>query len=289
MQKIIYVPPAGDINRPETCVEFSLTPPYIIGSVSGTGGADTTVISSTVPGVDGVFVQGIRTESRQITCFLHVKGDTRAQMYEERFRLAAMLAPAREPGTLYYFNDFRCLRIGAIPTSSPSFTDRFQNYNRAELTFLCPFPHWESLSESAGYMAYLDEGFEFPFEFDVSFAALENQTRMHNLGSVASPVQILIQGPATNPAVVNGTTGEFIRLAAILEKGESIFISTKRGAKEVTIRHQDGSEEDGYHYIDPQSTFFQMAPGENHLRYESDNETEQTQVKITYRELYAGV
>ena len=50
MQRMVYVPPGGNVELPETCVEFSLAPPYIIGSVTGTGGPETTVISSSVPG-----------------------------------------------------------------------------------------------------------------------------------------------------------------------------------------------------------------------------------------------
>ena len=141
MQRMVYVPPGGNVELPETCVEFSLAPPYIIGSVTGTGGPETTVISSSVPGVDGVFVHGIRTESREVTCFIHVDGEDRKDMYRKRFELIKKLTPGQEPGLLYYFNDYTVKRIAAFPQSSPSFTERIQNYNRAELRFLCPSPY----------------------------------------------------------------------------------------------------------------------------------------------------
>lgn len=288
MQRIIYVPPTGHIDQPETCAEFSLSPPYIIGSVFGTGNAETTVLSSAVPGVDGSFVQGLRIENRQITCFVHVQGAGRRQMYEERFRLAKLLAPSETPGYLYYANDFTMMRIQAIPVSSPTFTDRIKNYNRAELTFLCPSPYWESLSESTGQMAYLDQGFVFPFSFDISFAAMQNDIVIQNNGSANTPVEISIRGPAKNPAVINETTGERIGILHELTETETLKINTAKGRKSVLIS-SDSGDQDAFHYIDLQSVFFSLAPGQNLLRYESDDETKRTQVMIRYRELYTGV
>lgn len=291
MQRIVYVPPGGKIELPDTCVEFSLSPPYIIGSVTGTGNPETTVISSSVPGVDGVFVHGIRAESREITCFVHVDGGSRQDMYRKRFELAKKLAPSQTPGTLYYTNDYTVKRIAAFPAASPSFTDRIQNYNRAELKFLCPSPYWEDAALQSGYMAYISGGFKFPFRFKptISFSALRNHTSLVNAGSVPAPVEIVIQGPATNPAVVNVTTGERLQVRQLLKDGETLEIHTKRGAKSVRITRDGGAPEDAFQYVDLHSTFFQLAPGVNELRYESENEAEHTRVTVRFRELYAGV
>lgn len=289
MQRIVYVPPKGSIDLPETCVELSLSPPYILGGVSGTGGVETSLISSAIPGLAGAYVHGVRTETREITCFVHVKGDTREEMYRRRFALARMLAVSDDPGTLYYYNDHASLRIPAYPLSSPSFTSRISNYNRAELRFLCPSPYWESLEVKSGYMAYMDTGFTFPFSFDISFAALKNQTTLKNDGSVPSPLEITILGPADYPVIANATTGEELQINHTLTEGERLFIHTKRGEKSVVIQREGGTEEDAFHYIAPRSVFFQLAPGDNVLKYSSSNESEQTQVFLTYRELFAGV
>ena len=291
MQRMVYVPPGGNVELPETCVEFSLAPPYIIGSVTGTGGPETTVISSSVPGVDGVFVHGIRTESREVTCFIHVDGEDRKDMYRKRFELIKKLTPGQEPGLLYYFNDYTVKRIAAFPQSSPSFTERIQNYNRAELRFLCPSPYWEDTVAQSGYMAYIDGGFRFPFQFkpSISFAALRNRTSLTNAGSVAAPVEITIRGPATNPAVVNETTGERFQVRRDLAEGETLQIRTKRGEKSVQLFRAGQEPEDAFQYIDLRSTFFQLVPGVNALRYESDNETEHARVTVRFREWYAGV
>ena len=39
MQQITYVPPGGSYEDPERRVDLALAPPYIIGTLSGTGGS----------------------------------------------------------------------------------------------------------------------------------------------------------------------------------------------------------------------------------------------------------
>lgn len=288
MQRIVYVPPGGNIELPSSCAEFSLSPPYIIGSVKGTGGAEASAITSTAPGVNGVFVHGVRMESREISCFIHVEGETRKDMYQKRFDLVKKLTPQVEPGLLYYTNDAEVKRIPAYPMGSPDFTDRLQNYNRAELKFMCPSPYWEDTVTQEAYMAYLDGGFEFPFEFDVEFAAQQNRTEIVNAGSVPVPIEIVIRGPSDSPTIRNETTGEHIHVRQSLAEGDALTIRTKPGSKSVRLMHK-GVEEDAFQFLDLSSTLFQLRPGSNRLRYESENESEFTQIVIRYRELYAGV
>lgn len=289
MQRLVYVPPGGSIDRPDTYAEISLASPYILGGVSGTGSAEHTVISSSIPGLDGVYIHGVRAESREISCDIHIKGNSREEMYRNRLALVRKLTASDQPGALYYYNDAVSMRIEAIPVSSPTFTNRTVNYNRAEIRFFCPSPYWESLTEKTGYMAYLDEGFTFPFAFPISFAAVVNKTSLVNEGSADTPVEITVQGPATSPKITNVTTGEWISVAHKLKDKERLLISTKRGGKRVILQHTDGTTEDAFHYITRSSTFFHLIPGPNLLKYSSADETEQTQVFIKYRELYAGV
>ena len=288
MQQITYVPPGGSYEDPERRVDLALAPPYIIGTLSGTGGPELTVLSSTAPGVAGVLSGGIHVEPREISCTIHERGNDRRGMYENRFRLIQMLAPYEDEGMLYYANDYITLRISARPLNAPEFTARLCHYNQAELRFWCPFPYWESLTEQSSQMAYLDEGFTFPFSFDISFASMQNKAAVLNSGSVPAPLEITIRGPATNPAVINDTTGEQIKIFHTIAEGELLKINTRQGKKSVRIE-SGGIEKDAFHYIDPQSSFFQLQPGENLLRYSSEDETEPTQVLVRFRELYAGV
>lgn len=296
MQKLTYVPPGESIERPDQCAVFSLSPPYILGTVSGVGGAETSLVQDTVPGVDGSYVYTTRTESREVNATIHVQGVTRQGMYEKRFGLIRKLSPRKEPGTLYYQNDYISVRIAAYPANAAEFAARILNWNTAQLTFRCPFPFWESVEESPpAYMAYLDSGLEWPMEFApeddrlIEFSALANRCSVENSGSVETPVCLTISGPAENPAVLNLTSGEIIRVKKTLKEGETLIIYTKPGEKSVTLVDTDGVRSNAFAYIDLQSTFFQLQPGINELQYESGNNSEQTKVIIQFREQYAGV
>ena len=296
MQKLIYVPPGTSIDRIEDCAVFSLAPPLILGSVSGVGGAETTLVQDTIPGLDGVHVYTMRTESREVNATIHVKGGTRQGMYEKRFALIRKLSPKKEPGTLYYQNEYISVCIAAYPANAAEFATRIKNFNSAQLTFRCPSPYWEAVEEMPpSYMAYVEGGFSFPLEFaperdhKIQFASRSNRCTVLNNGSVATPVRLTILGPANNPAVHNLTTGETIRVKKTLEEGDTLVIYTKPGEKRVLLTGKDGATSSAFAYIDLQSTFFQLQPGVNELQYESGNESEMTRVIIQYRERYAGV
>ena len=296
MQKLIYVPPGASIDRIDECAVFSLSPPLILGTVSGVGGADTTLVQDTIPGLDGVHVYTMRTESREVSATIHVKGGTRQGMYEKRFALIRKLSPKKDPGMLYYQNDYISVRIAAYPANAAEFATRIKNFNTAQLCFRCPSPYWEAVEEMPpSYMAYVEGGFSFPLEFapendhKIQFASRSNHCTVVNGGTVPTPVRLTILGPAKNPSVINQTTGEAISVKKVLDEGETLTIYTKPGEKRVLLTDKNQVTTSAFAYIDLQSSFFQLQPGVNELTYACENDSVLTRVIIQFRERYAGV
>ena len=293
MQKVIYVPP-WDILGGEDNVALRLAEPFILGTISGTSGTDVTVQSETIPGMDGVYVENVRTESAEITCEINVKGSSREEMYRQRFRLIRALTPKAEPGTLYYSNDYITLKTGAIPQSSPKFTGRIKNYNAAEVKFFCPVPCWEAVEETNRYVAWLGGAFEFPIAIDdeegMEFGVIQNGAVVRLNSVINAALLITIDAPATSPIIIsNATTGESITLEKSLGDSERLIINTKRGGKSVVLVHADGTEEDAFNYITPDSVLFELVPGENELVYENWNQNEPTTCSVAFHEIYSGV
>jgi len=291
MQKLVYVPPWSEYGGIDD-VTLELSAPYILGTISGTGGADIDITSRPLPGFSGEFVENVRVESRVIACTIHVEGATREEMYRQRFNLSQLMRVSETPGYIYYSNDYITLRTQAIPQKSPDFTARVQNYNKAEIKFYCPSPYWEAVEEASGNVGYVDGGFEFTLEIGqengIIFGTLLPYAFFENSGVLDAPVRIEISGPATNPTIQNTTTGEKIVLDREVLFGETLVINTQRGNVYVKIIHENGSSEDAFHYITPDSEFWQLAPGRNQIDYYTDNESEPTEIKISYRQLYAG-
>jgi len=298
MQRVIYVPPWEDVTHPGAGVVFELAYPYLIGSPRGTGGVQADVITAASPLLPGKPVYNMALADRTITFYIHIKGKDRREMYAERKRLAGLLAPYNgvqwdRPGRLYYQNDDGVFWIDAIPIASPEFGDRvIKNYNRTELKFQCPDPFWKAVVERFAELRYGASAFRFPFRFkpSVNFGSYGYRQTVNNAGQVAAPLLIKIRGTdMENPTVINKRTGEFIRVVLPINDGDTLLINTSFWDRKVELEHADGARENAYHYIDLDSTFFQMLPGKNVLDYNSDVGNENATVQITWSEHYAGV
>lgn len=292
MQTLIYVPPGGDYNDPAGRIKMTTDDPYILSTIEGISGTDATVISSTIAGIDGVRVHGLRTEPREIKCTVYVKGDTREDMYRKRFNLIKSLTYNGDLGTAYYKNDFIKLMLPVLPRLPPDFTERIKNYNKCDIVLYAPFPHWESLSEKTEHMAYLpDVGFSFPFEFydTISFADIANEIKINYMGSIPAPVEITVIGPAEKPRITHAASDKFIGLYdKDLSVDERLIINTDPSNLSVTLQ-SGGVTKDAFEYIDPESDFFLLTPGINHFKYSSEDDGIQTQIYIKHKEFYSGV
>lgn len=297
IQRVIYVPPWRNVSNPSEGVVFELAAPYIIGSPRGTGGADVKAITASAPLLSGLPVYNVTLADRTITFFIHIKGKTRQDMYAERKRLGGLLTPYNgaqweTPGRLYYQNDDGIYWIDAIPISSPEFGDRIKNYNRAELKFQCPDPAWKSAIEKFIEMTYKTAAFRFPFKFDptVNFGTYGYNETINNEGQLAAPLLIKVSGTGIeNPTITNKRTGEFIRIILPIPIGAILLINTSFWRRRVELYLEDGTVENAYHYIDLESTFFQLLPGDNVIDYSSNIGNENATVNISWYEHYAGV
>ena len=291
MQKVIYVPPWDSFGGDDNVV-LHFGKPVVLGTVSGTSGTDITAISSNIPGMDGVYLSDIRVEPAQIKASVNVHGNSREEMYKNRFELIRCLTPKATPGTLYYQNDYISAKIGAVPEASPRFVSRIKNYNAAEITFFCPSPFWESLDEKQVRIAWIGNAFEFPIAIEpkMKFGVIQSKEKVNIETAQNTSVIITVSAPATDPIKIsNNTTGQIIELEHSLSGSEKLIINTKRGAKSVTLVHNDGTREDAFHYITPDSELFELVPGENELEYANWNENEPTRVEIAFCELHSGV
>lgn len=116
----------------------------------------------------------------------------------------------------------------------------------------------------------------------------EPQKNIINEGDVETPVEIEFHGPAVNPKIINHSTGEFIRIKKEITSDEVLYINTAFGKKRVEII-RNGTREDAFDYIDLDSRFFSLRPGDNVIEYQSENGLAPQSVQIYYYNRYLGV
>ena len=75
--------------------------------------------------------------------------------------------------------------------------------------------------------------------------------------------------------------GTFIKINKVMAAGEKITVSTVYGRKGVTLQLPDGTQANGFKYLDVGSDLnMQMAPGANTIRCDAANNREGLRVQV---------
>lgn len=269
--------------------------PYILLSISGTGAVETDTQMQKAPFQDGKTYIDSLLEPRIISLEIAILASTQEELYQKRREIAQVFNPKLGPGTLKYEYAGGEKEIEAISDLAPVFLSGIGNqspeFQKALITLSCPSPFWLETYEESQKMAAWLGGLEFPLEFDpdMKFEEAGDEVTVTNAGDVEAPVVIEFNGPAENPRVDNLTTGEYVRVNQTLLAGEKLIIKTAFGQKSVTLVDSGGNESNAMHYIDLNSTFWQLQPGENTISYTADSGAEEATVLVTWKNRYVGV
>lgn len=156
------------------------------------------------------------------------------------------------------------------------------------INLVCPNPYFKDIIIGET-ISTLIGGWKFKFTLPFRFKQKgEPKKNIYNEGHVEVPVEIIFRGPAVNPSIINHATGEFIKVERTLTSDDTLYITTEFGNKKVEIE-RNGVRQNAFHYIDLDSTFFQLRVGDNMIEYTTDNELEPQSVEIRYRNRYLGV
>lgn len=178
---------------------------------------------------------------------------------------------------------------------TPSYATEFKNNNnfilKFNISFECFKPFWVDQEENILNVETWEGGFEF--EFQLSDEGLEfarkgpNEIEINNYGNVESPLEIYFKGPALNPSIVLNDS-KYIKVNRILLEDEILYINTSYDDKRVQVIRNDIVQQ-AYHYIDIESTFFDLGTGTNKVSYSTEGDYLPQQVIIKYKNHYYSV
>lgn len=172
----------------------------------------------------------------------------------------------------------------SIPLFPSGHGNKGEYYQKFVINLVCNQPFWNDSYVSSSEMSYLMGGLKFKLSLPTKFSSRGFRKKAINEGDVDTPVLIEFKGPALNPTVTNKTTGEFIKINRELLDSDILTISTSFGEKYIKI-----NGENAFHYIDLDSSFWQLESGDNLLSYESNNDSINTKVKVTWKNQYIGI
>lgn len=138
----------------------------------------------------------------------------------------------------------------------------------------------------------LNFGNNFHFKDTTFFRSngLSHERTVHLDGYRAYPL-ITITGPANNLMIANKTTNRTVAFdpTFFLLTGDSLEIETNPSGRGSVVKRADGTEEDGFRYLLPESNLdWYLNNGENEISYRNSNNNSTTICRLSYQQLWLG-
>lgn len=270
--------------------------PYILCKLSGMGFPDLDLTTSTGAYQQGESILAIKREPRNVKLTLHLKANTRSEMYRLRMDLSGVLTPSLafdgvNQGRIIYENDYGRWWTWAIPEKGLDWGKRIQNIHpEVTLNFSCESPYWFGEKNSAVFRA-TQGGFKLPFQFPIVLGSSVFEILAVNSGHAEATPTVIFMGSGDTPLLENLSTGAKLALVKPLPNDEVLTICTDPASLSAMIRHADGTEENAFELLDPETSLaaFTLRAGENKLKYTSDTDSRQTEIRIEWFDCYEGV
>lgn len=258
--------------------------PFFLTKIDGVGSTRQTVNTFQAPGQDGAFFISSTVDMRNITLEGTIVADTPEAAYEQRKRLLRIFTPKKQGTLLCRGRQIPCVVEEAVLTASNR--ERAPNFF---ISLLCPSPYFETVDEIRVELAAWEPRFTFPLQ--IILPGIELGARqpsqiitVDNIGDVSCGCEMLFKalGTISNPEILNVGTGEYIRILKTMTAGEEVRVYTHFAGKRITLLSgQD--EQNAFPLLDTGSTFIQLEPGRNVLRYDASLNMDLLEVSIFYR------
>lgn len=223
---------------------------------------------------------------------LTIRGTLLGDCAAARDQMNHVLAPLAR-GRLIY-NNTRSMEV--YVKTSPDI-ERYSANARFSVSFYAPFPYWRDAVRKNKVLVGYEPQFMFPWNisdpepFYLSKAAQVGYVTVTNEGEapVGWTISFLALSAVKNPFVQSIDTGEIVKVLKTMTENETLTISTEGEELTVTLTAADGTETDGFEFLDIDSVPFRLSLGENHIKTDAEEGGEGLRASISFRPAYAGV
>jgi len=289
-EKVIYENDKGQR------IEIGYSFPFFLQGLSGQDGVKTSITKVSGAGQDGSTITNVVLADRDLQLLGAIKGTSKEEMAKYREKLLRVFNP-KSMGWLQYEYGSIKRRIRCQVESAPKFSKKTNSYKFQDflVDLLCPNPYWQDINSVKSEIAIWRGALEFPLELieegiEVGFREPSLIVNVFNTGDVACGMKIQFKALATvvNPSLFNVNTREFFKINKTMAAGELITVTTHFQNKRVEL-NQNGVISNAFNWIDLNSTFMQLEPGDNLLRYDADDGIDNLEVSIWHTPQYLGV
>ena len=291
MEKVVIT------NKNGESITLGNHPPYFLEILDGASEIPVTVESQKSPKQDGSTYLDNTLENRAISIegMIVTKNNPR-EILECRRKMQKVLNPKLGLVIINYQNK----EIKAIVESTPIFPSGQGNkglyYQKYLIYLLCHQPFWKDTGATKEEAAIWRGLFEFPLEvlmdtgIEMGFREPSLIVNIYNPGDISCGMEIKFKALATvvNPMLYNVNTREYIKINKTLVSGEILTVTTHFSNKRIES-YKDGVTTNAFNWIDLDSTFLQLEPKDNLLRYDADDGLDNLEIDIYYNPEYLGV
>ena len=278
---------------------------FVITSIEGLGPVKSNINTTDLASNDGALYNSARLETRNIVITFEFLPHA---TIEDTRQLTYKYFPIKKPVTLVFKVDNReAMTLGYVESNEPTI---FSEREGCQISIICPDPYFYSTGEGGTTVTVfsgVQPNFQFPWSNEslliplIEMGIIENlkERTIYYTGDSETGVVIQIHaiGRADNITIYNtGTRETFSIDTARLESltgygiiaGDDIEISTLRGKKRITLL-RNGVQTNILNCIDKNSSWFQLAKGDNVFTYVAEYGSSNLQFKIISQIVYEGV
>lgn len=280
-------------NQFNESVEFSDNSEIYLTSVSGLSTNDINISEATSTNQVGSSITGKSVQSKTITIDGVFKYNPSL-----RKRLLAVILPG-VTANFRYINEFEKVDVywDVEVNKSPIISDSntWQNF---QFMLKMGYPYARSTNKQMVDFNALNPLFRFAQSYS-STVPFKISSRTHrplrtllNKGLVSNGFKAVFKALSNDikaPYIMNVNTQEHVRFGAMtLTEGDVIELCTNTNQSYCKLI-RGNVETNIYADTDYGSIFFQLAPGENVIRYGADSNEQNLEVRVEYEDVYPGV
>ena len=265
---------------------------YKITDIDGIDYPELDISTTSNAHYDGSYIDSSRVDKRPISITAdYIFNDIEV----ERKSLISFFNP-KCSGTLII--DY-CKNKKATEYTINSFKSKINNvYDTLtfEIELICTDPYLHDIEEAKQEIALWRGAFHFPFRCTINNKIVMGVkepsliANINNTGDVETGMIIEFRalGTVKNPSLFNINTREFIKINTTMTAGEIIRVNTNVGHKSI-VKVNNDVETKIMNLLDIDSTFLQLAVGDNLFRYNADDGFNFMEVSIYFNPSYLGV
>ena len=278
--------------------------PYYFDTIEGLSSSLNEINSQSSISADGYIFKNTKLIARSIAISGRIRGNTRAEALEYRRKMISLLNSKRGLGVLeVIYSDGTKYYIEAFCDNGVQITEQNESVVKGNvfsysLVFTCPFPYWKQEDIYYTHLSQVIPRFEFAFEIEAdnpdSFifgdVHFNQPTEIDNKGDCPTGFTCEISGQLTDYfSLTKLNTKEYIKIEMDFTNVTKLEINSLQGNKKIFVHYKDGTVENGFKYMDFDSTFFELNSGINSVMFSTNAADVDINVQIKHQNLYVGL